>query len=423
MDTRKVSEIVFRDDLYPRIEHNQTKAQEYAENIEKLPPILINQHNELIDGKHRWIAHQLANQDEIAISQTQTESDEHLLRLAISTNAKHGLQMSQADKKKMAVRLYAVGKRNAEKKKELAELLSVSVRAVTDWVADLDKAERKERREKIADLYLKCYTTEQIGKAVGLHKDTANDEVCRILEDLRKTVKVQFSEESWKPPIYNVWTYGKNTNKTKHFGNTEQRITENLLWLYTKPEDIVIDPFGGGGSTLNVCKARGRRCWISDRKPAPGMKEKIRTLDVIEQLPPLNKRWSDVSLVYLDPPYWAQAKGEYSEDPEDLANYESSDEFDSAMAGLIKKLAAKMRDGSHIAMIIQPTQWRAEEKRFTDHVFGIIQKASSEILIVENRISCPYSTEQCMPQMVEWAKENKKLLVLSRELVIWRIQK
>jgi len=417
----KVSEVVFRKDLYPRIEHNQTKAQKYSENIEYLPPIEVNQHNELIDGFHRWTAHKLAGVDEISVTVTQTNSDDHLLELAIKTNASHGLQLSQSDKKRMAIQLYSRGTRNAERKKELAKLLSVSLSAVTGWVSDLDQAEREERKKTILDMWLKCYTAEEIGEAVGLSKPAVEKEVNLLFADVLKVGKVQFSEPDYVPPIYNVWAFGKKTNETEHFGNTEQRIVDNLLWLYTEPGDIVVDPFGGGGSTLDVCKQRGRRCWISDRKPKPGMEHKLRKMDACQELPSLNKRWSDVSLTYLDPPYWRQAQNEYSEDAEDLANM-PLDEFTEKMIGIVKRFAAKQSKGV-IALIIQPTQWRAEPKgSFADHVLDIVRGVSGvKKLTLENRVSCPYSSEQCTPQMVEWAKENKKLLVLSRELIIWKL--
>ncbi len=65
MDTaveRKIAEIpvasvVFRADLYPRIQTSATTVQKYAEDLDVLPPIEVNQHNELIDGWHRWTAH------------------------------------------------------------------------------------------------------------------------------------------------------------------------------------------------------------------------------------------------------------------------------------------------------------------------------------------------------------------------------
>lgn len=424
----KVKDIVFREDLYPRIEHDQQKAQEYADNIEQLPPIWVNQHNELIDGKHRLIAYQLAEVESINVEVHETKSDDHLLELAIETNAKHGLQLSQSDKRKMAIRLYAVGERGADRKKELARKLSVSLRAVTDWVQDLDKAEREARRETIREMYLQAYTAEEIGESVGVNSslltrntEKEKGELTVEIAKLLNLPKVQFSDEDWQPPIYNVWTYAKKSNQTEHFGNTEQRILENLLWAYTQPLDIVIDPFGGAGPTLDICKARGRRCWISDRKPKAGLESKIRTLDIVENLPPMNKRWSDVSLVYLDPPYWKQAENKYSKDPEDLANYESAENFHKALADIVKRFASKMKSGTHIALIIQPTQWRAPNRTFTDHIFEVINSVGNKKVIVKNRISCPYNTEQYNPQQVEWAKKHKAFLVLTRELIIWEI--
>ena len=427
-----VSSVVFRKDLYPRIEHSQQRAQQYAEILDLLPPIELNQHNELIDGNHRLIAHRLKERETINAIITETKSDTHLLLLANRRNRSHGLQTSDADKKKLAIRFYldestwsefSSAADRAQVKKDIAKELSCSISLIRDATSDVDQKMREERRETIEKMYLECYTTAEIAEEIGLKADSLageKSELSLISTELVKSSKVQFSDDTWTPPIYNVWSFAKKTNETSHFGNTEQRITENLLYLYTNPLDIVIDPFGGGGSTLDICKVRGRRCWISDRKPKAGMEDKLRTLDITSELPPMNKRWSDVSLVYLDPPYWAQAKGEYSQDAEDLANYESADKFHEAMVDVVKRFADKLSSGAHIALIIQPTQWRSPERVFVDHVMEIIKGVGNKKLLVENRVSCPYSTEQCNPQMVTWAKENKKLLVLSRELIVWK---
>lgn len=417
---KPIADVKFRADLYPRLKHSQEKAQEYAEHIEQLPPIEVNQHSELIDGYHRLVAHKLCNLEEIEVTVTETSSDNHLLSLAIQRNAKHGFQLSQEDKRKMAIRFYAMKEYD---KPGLVALLSVSMRTVQQWVSNLDTEEREERRRKILEMHLRCYTAEEIGEAVGLEERQARNEteaLSAIYADLRKFPKVTFSEPEFVAPVYNVWAFGKLSNETTHYGNTEQRIVDNLLWLYTQPLEIVVDPFAGGGSTLDVCEKRLRRCWVSDRKPKPGLEGKIRTLDVCDALPQLNKRWSEVALVYLDPPYWRQAAGEYSEDPEDLANM-PLEQFTAKLAAVVKAFASKLRQGTAVALIIQPTQWRSEPKgAFTDHVFDVVSAVGNRQLTVENRIQCPYQTQQCTPQMVEWAKVEKKPLVLSRELVIWR---
>ena len=103
----KVSEVTFRTDLYPRIETSAVTVQKYAEDLDVLPPIEVNQHNELIDGWHRWTAHKKVSAETIRVIVTQTASDAELLELAIERNAKHGLQLSNRDKEKMAGRLYS----------------------------------------------------------------------------------------------------------------------------------------------------------------------------------------------------------------------------------------------------------------------------------------------------------------------------
>ena len=86
----KVNEIDFRKDLYPRIDADQPQItatiQRYAQNIDALPPIEINQHNILIDGYHRWAAHRSVDAEIIKVFVTKTESENELLSLAIKRN-------------------------------------------------------------------------------------------------------------------------------------------------------------------------------------------------------------------------------------------------------------------------------------------------------------------------------------------------
>lgn len=71
-ETRKVSEIILREGLYPRIEGNPETVQKYAADLDVLPPIEINQRNELIDGWHRWMAYQKNEIDTIPVKVTVT---------------------------------------------------------------------------------------------------------------------------------------------------------------------------------------------------------------------------------------------------------------------------------------------------------------------------------------------------------------
>jgi len=415
----KVDDVVFRDDSYPRIKKKPALVQRYAQNLEMLPPIEINQRSELIDGWHRWTAHRSKKVELIKAFVTPTKSDLELFALAIKRNSKHGVQLDKASKKADAIRLYAAG--TGYSKEEIADLLSVTSRSVTGYLTNIDRQIREARRQKIYDMWLTCHIQQEIGEAVGLSRQAITEEIATFASfgSASETGKslAFFQDAQFKPPLYNVWAFAKKSNEIAHFGNSEQRILENLLYLYTEPFDIVFDPFAGGGATIDVCRKRSRRYWVSDRKPIVEREDEIRQMDVVQELPSLG--WSDVTLTYLDPPYWRQAQGKYSDDVEDLANMPLGD-FTKAMASIIKAIAKKQKRGV-IAMLMQPTQWKAEDRQFTDHITDIIRAVNAKKLILENRVSCPYSTQQCLPQMVDWAKEHKKLLVISRELVIWRI--
>jgi len=438
--TIKTDSVVFREDLYPRIETSAATVQKYAEDLSVLPPVDVNQHNALIDGWHRWTAHKKNGVEDIAAVVIETGSDAELLELAIEKNAIHGLQMSQADKRDMARKIYTATPidEQADKKKRLAEILSVTPQTIQNWLSRIDKDNKEQRNATVAGMWMACRTEQEIANAVGLTQRA----VGRVVEEFQKFGLVlkpgEFAEveddaerkevieeaytarasheTDFDPPIYNVWKQQSKSTDVDHFGNSEPRWVDNLLYVYTSPFDIVLDPFGGGGSTIDVCCQRFRRYLVSDRMPIVEREKEIRPHD-IKDGPLKPPQWKDVKLVYLDPPYWKQAEGQYSDDPDDLAN-QSLEDFTSNLATLVKQYSAKLSD-AWIALIIQPTQWKAPERQFTDHVGDMLRAVK---LPVDMRYSVPYESQQCTAQMVEWAKEHKRCLVLSREIVVWRVK-
>lgn len=416
----RVSDVVFRDDLYPRIETSATTVQKYAEDLSVLPPIKVNQHNELIDGWHRWTAHKKNGIEDIEAEVIETKSDADLLERAIETNATHGLQLSQADKRDMARRIYGATpeRERDEKKKHLAAILSVSDRTVRDWLSRVDKDAKEARNKRIFDMWLACHTQQEIADAVGVDRK----DVERSLGQFGNIAEMSKSDQSaaehatdFQAPIYNVWKQQEKTAGSSHFGNSEVRWVDNLLYLYTQPFDVVLDPFAGGGSTIDICKKRFRRYMASDRKPIVEREKEIRRHD-LKDGPLKPPQWKEVKMVYLDPPYWIQAQGQYSNDAEDLGN-QSIEDFTANLAKIINDYAKKLSD-AYIALIIQPTQWKAPERQFVDHIGDMLRAVK---LPVDMRYSVPYESQQCNAQMVEWSKENKRCLVLTREIVVWRV--
>lgn len=430
-ETRNINEIVFREKLYPRFKGDPVLVQKYAADLDVLPPIEVNQHNELIDGWHRWTAHKKQERQTIEVIVTQTTGDDHVLELACERNAAFGWQLTREDKQNMARRIYnATPERDrAGKKAHLCKVLKVSQATIFDWLSRIDKDAKEERDRRIYAKWLACWTHEEIADSEGMTRQ-AIDLIMQKFPELEKLAKsaatlATYAEPDWTPPIYNIWKQQEKTAGSKHFGNSEVRWLDNLLYLYTEPFDIVVDPFAGGGSTVDLCKRRSRRYYVSDRKPVIERADDIRQHDLITkdgavQLPAV--RWKDVSLVYLDPPYWRQAHNQYSTDPTDLANVDL-DVFNHWLSGIIKAFGVKLRTSTrsapaYIALIIQPTQWSADERKFTDHVGDMLRRIS---LPVHMRFSVPYESQQYNAQQVEWAKQHRRCLVLSREIVVWEI--
>ena len=235
------------------------------------------------------------------------------------------------------------------------------------------------------------------------------------LGNLPQSAKIAADFADFEPELYNVWTWVKKADgRTDHPGNSDRRILENLLYAYTEPFDVVVDPFAGGGSTIDVCAKRARRYYFSDIKPCVARESEIHQHDITSGMPRV-PRWQDVAPVYLDPPRWKPDKGRYGDEPENLANMKL-DDFHDALYGVISGFAAKLRSGTKIALLIQPTQWNAPEHRFTDHAVEMQRRVKMPAV---QRYQCPYPTQQADAQMVQWAKDTRSSLVISRELIIW----
>ena len=418
-----LSQIIFDEGLYPRVDgHDPATVQTYVRDMDQIEAagklISINADGILLDGRHRMLAYKTradGADPEITVYRYSISSKLESFRLACELQDR-GFKLSEPDRDSAAKKLYSYG---MQKSADIAAALGVTAGRVSQILSRTIKEEKETKKKKAREMWLSCATQGEIAEAVGVHVDTASEWAKGFSETL--AAKLSEFPFGFEPPIYNVWKQQTKSNAVSHFGNSETRWVENLLYLYTNPASIVVDPFGGGGSTIDACKKWNRRYYVSDRKPIVAREHEIRLHDLTTGLPSV-PRWKDVELVYLDPPYWKQAEGQYSDDPTDLANMEL-EQFNTALAGVINGFGKKLKDSAsdkpaYIALIIQPTQWKAPDRQFTDHVGDMLRAVK---LPVDMRYSVPYESQQCTPQMVEWTKAAKRCLVLTREIIVWRV--
>jgi DNA modification methylase len=403
METRNVNEIIWREDLYPRFEINQSLIQKYAYSIEQLPPIKIDQHNILIDGYHRWKAHQLNGDKIIKIEIVEVESEKELKKLAYKLNSNHGLQLSNDEKKRYACEM--IGDLTV---KELSLILSVDERTINRWTEIQRKELEEYRNRQILELYLRAWNTQEaIADMFGIdHKTVSNI--------LGKFGHLSEITKDFNPPIYNIWNLQKQDNYTEsHFGSFPLYFMKSLLYYHTQPMDIVFDPFAGGGTTVDACKEMLRRYYCTDRIVKPGREKDILEHDITNGFP---DNMPKPDMIFLDPPYWKLAKNEYSEDETDLGNM-TKDQFYDSMKLIGDECIHHKID--QIAYLIRPIWDTGQDSswQWVDPMFDMYDILKDKYRI-NIRYVIPYSTQQYSGLWVERAKKFNKCLILNRELMV-----
>lgn len=118
-------------------------------------------------------------------------------------------------------------------------------------------------------------------------------------------------------------------------GATPSYVIWNLVERYTKPGDLVVDPFCGSGTTLDVAKDTQRKARGFDLSPQRPTIEKADA----RKLPLEN---NSVDLVFMDPPYGDHIK--YSDDPECIGKLSAYDErYYRAMHKVIRESARVLK--------------------------------------------------------------------------------
>ena len=409
----KVTDIIFDTEIYARMNPNQALIVEYSENIDAIlesgPKIQIAADMRLIDGYHRWKAVQTAygNDHEIDVLVHNTNNADYIELTSYSANTKHGQRNSKKENARNIQRLY----RRGYDIEQIMEYLGFGRSIVNDATKKDREQKKADRDEKIIDMYLKAWNTQRsVADEFGVTKKV----VSGLLKELVLSTTGGEKNQTFKKYLYRTWRQGSQDNITTHFGAFPEIYMQNLLNYCTKPLDIVFDPFGGGGTTVDICKQMFRRYYVSDRKVIPGRENDIRKHDIKDGLPDdLQKP----DLVFLDPPYWKQAENQYSKDTDDLGNMGLLD-FNVSMKKLFNEIEKKKIQ--RIAIVIQPTQY-LNNWETVDHTidFAIMLQKKYR---VESRRILPYSTAQYNAQMVDKAKERNEDLVLHRDLTVFRLR-
>ena len=157
-----------------------------------------------------------------------------------------------------------------------------------------------------------------------------------------------------KPPLRiqptTLWDYPSQhygegqQGDARYVGATPSYVIWNLIQRYTKPGDLVVDPFCGSGTTLDVAKDTGRRARGFDVAP---YRPDIERADARKL--PLES--GSVDLVFMDPPYGDHIH--YSDEKDCIGKLSAYDpSYFQAMHRAIREAARVLKPGGVFGLYV-----------------------------------------------------------------------
>jgi len=200
----------------------------------------------------------------------------------------------------------------------------------------------------------------------NLTKNLINQEKEKIKQhlneiDIEDEIPIIESTTFWDFPRQSYGLTPKGDNK--YPGVTPALIVYNLIWRYTNPGDLVVDPMAGSGTTLDVCKEEKRRCICYDIAP--------RRPDIIQndaRKIPLED--NSVDMIFIDSPYGDNIR--YNDHLDCIGKISAEDErFYDELEKVMKECYRILKPGKVLGWLIGD-QW--VKGKFTPVGFKVYER-------------------------------------------------
>jgi len=192
-------------------------------------------------------------------------------------------------------------------------------------------------------------------------------------------------------------------------GRIPGQIQANLIHYFTEPDDLVVDLMAGGGSTLDAAKLLNRKCLAYD---LVSVRQDIKIHDALSGIPP---EVQGARLIFLDPPYGKIALGFYEYHPSCLSQM-SEDEFLDALQKVASNCRQVLLPNGYLAILIQNVYgWNSGT------TFRVLDYLQKDGWCLERRIQVPLPTQQISSAVMRWAKENKQMVNIDRDLLVLKL--
>lgn len=450
-----IDTIVWEPGIYPRQKWNTSTIDRYADAIEageKFPPIILEKGTDrLLDGKHRLEAHKRIGAKSICAEWHTIPDGVSAKYYAATLSARHGDRLSNADIKELAESDFTDNPQT--KVIDWGRGLGVSQRTVYRWVSHILEREKADRASKAWRLSKLGWTQEAIGRKLGVARSVISEDVgnCHLakidtvlgehwndkgiaelanrlslsltdcyaaaLDGLDDTERLERLDIKLQP--YDVWQFPSchDLMGDRHPGRIPGQLIAHVLYFFTQPGDLVIDPMVGSGTTLDACLLMGRKCFgfdIDERHDRP---------DVIQHniaVDGWHGATGGAKLIFWDPPYFekmdSQNIGENGYIEGSISKL-SRQEYLDFFALRLTEAKRLVKPGTRLAFLM--SDWDddtgARDGIFVWHYADTLRQAGWKLT---RHIQTPLSTQQVHPDIVNKFRESRRLARLERYFLI-----
>jgi len=488
MTTIKLADVVWDSKIYPREKWKTGTISNYVDALKaggKFPPIVLEEEtNRLIDGIHRWKAHQeyleeyqehqqqstlegmkrdgwAPASETIEVEYVEIPEGVPAKLFAAHFSTKHGDRITPAERKVVA---REVCEENPDFTLEvISEYLDVSTSTAGNYVSDI-KARRREQQKTVAyRLHRLGWTQEETANTVGCSQRYVS-EIVEEFPELEKVLKNLLDDgiphldvaERFNMPLilvwaidlhgrtdaqrmerlgiktqpYDVWHFSKchDLFGTSWPGRIPGEIVTHILYFFTEPGAMIVDPMAGSGTTLDVCLAMGRKCYAYDFDNR-NKRDDIITHDMTqkkepEAAPEETQGWPDrvkkADLIFWDPPYFEKmdkktiGKEGYKEGS---ISSLSREEYLAFLKNRLQEAKDLVKPGTKIAFLM--SDWdddTGKRKGIFIWDYADILRQTGWTMI--RQIQVPLSTQQVHPDIVNKFRKSRRLARLERYLLI-----
>ena len=236
---------------------------------------------------------------------------------------------------------------------------------------------------------------------------------------LRKLSEEHSDEKDIIPDFirfYTSWQFVENDPRfgIPHPGRIPGQIPANVIYYFTEPGDLVVDPMAGGGSTIDAAEFLGREAIGMDVVPR---RPDIRQHDIANGFPEYTK---GAQLIFMDPPYWNMKDEGYSDAS---SSRMSLQDFRAWYRKLMENAAQAVRVGGFVAVINMTQFFRLPddfEYGYIDWPFETFVLLRDADMVPWSRISVTYPTSLYGGYDIEASKKGRFLLPNVGDIIVMR---